>query len=309
MTGASPSAPPPARASERPRAPEPSKSEGDKPVLASELLVDEVAPLEPARSACRVWLILMAAGWAAVGLVLELGAGVPEQRLDAATVSFGTAAVVAALALLPLPYRARATLVLAAGGLLMSLGLRGLGPLGGLVVDGGEGRDLVRLMALAVLPAALGVRARYPTYRPSRWLLVAVAACAAPFLALELLLCVNPAVDPLIGIVSALSVGVVGSSLAGLSSDRLTRGGPAWAWAILLLLPAGIALRELTPLGGEDTGLWTYPLTAFAMFLAGLKTSLGAYQLLADWVAPKARASARLARHGPESARLNVVKG
>jgi hypothetical protein len=277
--------------------------------LASELLVDEIAPLEPARSTCRIWLILLAAAWAAVGLALELGAGVPEQRLEAATVSFGTAAVVAALALLPLPYRARATLVLAAGGLLMSLGLRGLGPLGGLVVDGGEWRDFARLMALAVLPAALLVRARYPTYHPSWWLLGTAAACAAPLLALELMLCLDPAVDPLIRMFSGLSVGVVGSSLAGLARASLMRGGPAWAWAILLLLPGEIALRELTPLGGEDIGLWTYPLTGLAMLLAGLKTSLGIYQLLADWIAPRARASARLARRGPESARLNVVKG
>jgi hypothetical protein len=263
-----------------------------------------VAPLEPARQVCRVWLVLVAAGIALVGLALRLGLGVPGLRLEGATLSFAAAAAVAALALLPFSYGARARMAVLTGVLLMGLGLRNIGPLAGLAFDGGQWRQLARLIALSVLPAALALRSRYPAYRPLRLILGASLACAGPFLVLELTLALNAGANPLVRGLSALSLGVAAISVVGLLPDGLTRTGRIWAGAVLLLLPTEIGARELTLLGGGDAGLLTYPITALAMLCAGLLTSLGGYQLLAQAVTPKARAQLR---SGP-SPRLNVVK-
>jgi hypothetical protein len=290
--------------SAEPSSSSPALREAPKPVLASELFAEEMAPLEPARHACRVWLVLIAAGVAAVGLGLRLGLGIPRLRLEGATLSFAAAAAVAALALLPFAYRARAWVAVSTGVLLMGLGLRNVGPLAGLAFEGAEWRQLARLVALSVLPAALALRARYPAYRPLRLVLGAALGCAGPFAVLEMTLALNPGVDPLVRLLASLCSAVVAIGLVGLLPDGLTRAGRVWAGAILLVLPAEIAIRELTLLGGGDAGLLTYPTTALAMLCAGLLTTLGGYQLVAQAVAPRARA--RL-KSGP-SPRLNVVK-
>ncbi len=253
-----------------------------------------------------MWLVVIAALIAAVGFSLRLGLGVPATRLEDATLSFAAAAAVASLALLPFPYRARAAMALATGGLLMGFGLRQVGPLAGLGFDGGHWRQLARLVTLSVLPTVLALRARYPAYRPVRFILGAGLLCAGPFLVLELALALNPTADPLVRALSAVSAGAVAIPLFGLLPDGLTRSGPVWAWALLLLLPAEIGAREFTLLGRGDAGLLTYPATAVAMLCAALLVTLGGYQLGAQAVAPKARA---LVRPGPTSPSLNVVKG
>jgi hypothetical protein len=281
----------------------PSPGEAPKPVLASELFAEEVAPLEPAREICRIWLVLIAAGVAVVGLGLRLGLGIPGLRLEGATVSFAAAAAIAALALLPFAYRARASVAVTTGVLLMGLGLRNIGPLAGLAFDGAEWRQLGRLVALSVLPVALALRSRYPAYRPLRLVLGAALACAGPYAVVEFGLALNPGVDPLVRVLASLCSTLVAIGLVGLLRDGLTRTGRLWAGAVLVLLPTEIAMRELTLLGGGDAGLLTYPTTAFAMFCAGLLTTLGGYQLVAQVVAPRARA--RLRSGLPP--RLNVV--
>ena len=282
----------------------PSLGEAPKPVLASELFAEEVAPLEPARQACRVWLVLIAGGVAVLGLGLRLGLGIPGLRLEGATVSFAAAAAIAALALLPFAYRARASVAVTTGVLLMGLGLESIGPLAGLAFDGAEWRQLGRLVALSVLPVALALRSRYPAYRPLRLVLGAALGCAGPFGVAELILALNPEVDPLVRVLASLCSAVVAIGLVGLLPDGLTRTGRIWAGAVLLLVPTEIAARELTLLGGGDAGLLTYPTTAFAMLCASLLTTLGGYQLAAQFVAPRARARLRSGL----SPRLNVVK-
>ncbi len=287
-----------------PRSSSPSLGEAPKPVLASELFAEEVAPLEPARQACRLWLVLIGAGIAVVGLGLRLGLGIPRSRAEGATLSFAAAAAVAALALLPFGYRARAWMAVSTGVLLMGLGLKDVGPLAGLAFEGAHWRQLARLVALSVLPLALALRARYPAYRPLRRVFGAALACAGPFWVLEVRLALDAGADPLVRLVATVCSAVMAVGLVGLLPDGLTRTGRIWAGAVLVVLPTEIATRELTLLGGGDAGLLTYPTTALAMLCAGLLATVGGYQLVAQAVAPRARARLKA---GP-SPRLNVVK-
>src|SRR5438105_2951213 len=78
-----------------------------KPLLASEVLCDELAPLEPGRAACRLWFSGIAVALILLGVAFRLGVGLPSERFDAATLSFSASGAIFAVALLPFPYALR----------------------------------------------------------------------------------------------------------------------------------------------------------------------------------------------------------
>lgn len=260
-----------------------------KPLLASEVLREEVAPLEPARQNCRLWLGAIAGALALLGLAVRLGVGAPALDASAGTIAFSAAGAVAAVALLPFPYALRAGVALLLGGVLMLLGMRGAGPLAGLAIDGGAARDLSRLIAVTALPAALLFRSRYRAYPRARAVLGVALACAVPFVALEVMLAVNASAPLVPRIAAAVNVVVVACALFGFMGASTTGAGSFWAALVLTCLPAEIGIRELTPLADADTGLLTYPATAIGMLLAALLTTLGVFQLLAALLGQDAR--------------------
>ena len=260
-----------------------------KPLLASEVLRDELAPKEPARQAIRIWLVVAAALLVALGLAFRHGVGVPTERLDSSTLSFSAAGALGALALLPFPYALRAGVAFLLGAALMALGFRGAGPMAGIAVDGGLLRDLGRLVTLTALPAALLFRAHYRAYRRARVMLAAALALAMPFVVVEVMLAINPAAALLPRIAAGADVVVIGCSLLGFMGEGTTGAGTVWAALVLAVLPLEIAVRQLTPLAEGDTGWLTYPATAVAILCAGLLTSLGLFQLLSAALAGDAR--------------------
>ena len=263
--------------------------EPEKPLLASEALREEVAPLEPGRREARAWLLGIAVVYGLLGFAFKAGIGVPDARIDASTISYSAAGAVAAVAILPFPYALRAGVALVLGVAVMTLGLRGAGPLAGLAVDGGLFRDLTRLVAVSALPAALIFRARYRAYGPARGILALALGLALPFVVVAAL----PILDPSGPVVSragaAVSVAVVFCSLFGFMGAGTTGAGSVWAGLVLLVLPSELALRELTPLAGPDTGVLTYPATSVALVAAATLAALGIYQLLAAALAGDAR--------------------
>jgi hypothetical protein len=152
-------------------------------------MVEERAPLEPWRQATRVWLLAAAVVLAGLGVTVLLGVGLPT---ESAAICFSAAAACTLIAGLPFPYVVRAALCTALGVSLMSLGLDRIGPLGGLGLHGGDLRNLVRLVVATTLPAALLVRARYPTYPATRGVLAAAFVVALPLLYLEGSLALDP---------------------------------------------------------------------------------------------------------------------
>jgi hypothetical protein len=263
--------------------------EPPKPLLASEALREEIAPIEPARQHCRVWLGVIAVGLAGLGVAFRLGVGAPAIEPSAGTIAFSAAGAVAAVAALPFPYALRAGVALLLGVVLMLLGMRGDGPLAGLAVDGGSIRDVARLVALSALPAALLFRSSYRAYRNARWVLLAALGSAAPFLALELVLSFNASAPVLARAAAGLNVVVVLCALFGFLGEGTSGAASVWAALILIFVPAEIAVRALTPLADADSGLMTYPATAGALMITALLTSLGLFQLLAALLGPDAR--------------------
>ena len=267
-----------------------------KPVLASEVLAEELAPLEPGRLASRVWLLAVALLLALLGVALREGVGVPASRAEDATITFSAAGAVTALALLPFPYALRAAVSLLLALVLMTMGLRGAGPLSGLTVDGGELRALAMLVVLSTLPPALLLRARYSTCRWARPLLAIALGLAVPFLVLQVLLWSDQAAPFFSRLVAATNAGLIGCCLLGFAPDRSAGGSKIWAGLVVCLLPMGVALRELTPLADADTGLLTYSATATATVCAAILACLGGYQLLAAALGPRVRAKLRTRR-------------
>ncbi len=260
-----------------------------KPLLASEVLRDELAPVEPARRAVRVWLLVVAAMLVLLGLAFRHGVGMPAQRLDSATLSFSAAGAFAALALLPFPYALRAGVAFLLGAALMALGFRSSGPLAGIAVDGSLLENLARLVAMTALPAALLFRAHYRAYRRARVLLAWALVLALPLVVFQVLLAINNDAPLSARIAAGADIAVVGCSLLGFMGEGTTGAGTVWASLVLMVLPLQVGLRQLTPLAHADTGWLTYPATAVGILAAAILTSLGLFQLLAAALAADAR--------------------
>lgn len=267
-------------------------TETPKPLLASEVLREELAPLQPSRVSCRLWQLGIAAALALLGLALRWGVGLPVEQNAGATIAFSAAGAVAALAILPFPYAVRAGVGTLLGAVLVALGFRGAGPLAGLAVDGGLLRHATRLVALAAVPAALMLRAHYRAYRPARRLLAAALLLALPFVVLEAMLTIDPSAALIPRITAGVSIAAVCCALFGFMGAGTTGAGSFWAALILLVLPAEVAMRQLTPLADAASGYLTYAATAVGVLCAGLLASLGLFQMMAAAVAPDARRAA-----------------
>ncbi len=279
----------------------PAVREPASPVLASEVLREEVAPIEPGRGSARGAMLGLALALGLLGLGLRLGLGVPGVRLDASTLSFSAAGAIAAVALLPFPYALRAGMSVLLGGALFALGLRGAGPLAGLEMDGGVLQDVARVVAVTLLPAALLFRARYRAYRRARVVLAVALLFSLPFVLLQGSLLLDADGPLLLRGAAAVTVVAVLTGLLGFMGEATTGGGSIWAALLLGVASIEIALRELSPLAGPDTGLCTYPATALGFFVAATLIGIGLFQLLAAGLAGDARRESGRGR-APDSA-------
>ncbi|HEU4405242.1 MAG TPA: hypothetical protein VFS43_08125 [Polyangiaceae bacterium] len=270
-----------------------------KPILASDVLKDEVAPLEPwaktARWACAAAAALLlaltlgplnaslasalpfarpAGGAAALGFALSPGG-------LAFAVGFG------AVALLPLPYGLRAIALssLGVGLLLQGMATSG-GALHGVFSAPLEGPNGVaaRTVAAVCLPAALFFRAHYRAYRGARALLALAFLLALPFIVHAVSL--TELGPPWVRLSSASSLLAVAASLVGFMGAGTTALASAWALAMLAVLPLDLALRPVA-MGGPLAAPWLVGVAVWAL-ACGL-SALGLFQMLASLLAKYAR--------------------
>ena len=260
-----------------------------KPLLASEVLRDDAAPLEPGRRSIRLWLLAVAVGLGLLGWAFSRGAGVPGIEAESAVLALSAAGTLVSIAALPFPYGVRAGLGLSISLTLMALGLRGAGPLAGLAVDDGLLRDALRLLAVSALSAGLMFRSTYSEYGRSRVLLLIAFGLSLPFLGAEVALVASTDANLTARAWAALNSLLVVASLLGLMSAAAGVGSNVMAGLLHLLVPGEIALRAWSPLAGPATGHLTYPLTAAAFSLVTLLAGLSLYQVLSWALAPDAR--------------------
>lgn len=273
--------------------PAPSLALNRPPLLASEALMEDLAPMEPARGAARLWC-------AAIGLVFLLLGGLsiaslrPGGSASGAT-AFALGALALGLALARITYRRRAAAMVGVGALATLLGLAGLGPTVGIDV-GGPGWGAARALAGAALPAALAFRGRYRAYAGARWLLGGAFGAALPFLVFVAIRLTTQELG-LGGVGAILVVLAMTAGLLGFMGAETTSAGAWLALAVNLALATDLALDGLSAL---------HPLTleaAAPVIIAALSfatssalTAIGLFQILAWRLAPVAR---RIDLHPP----------
>jgi hypothetical protein len=260
------------------------------PVLASDILREEVAPEAPARRAVRVTLVAFAAiaGVAAFAASGWWGTA----RLSApfaleGAIAIAVLAAVAALA--PLPYAVRAALAALAGCAPLAMGAARVGPLARLGDGGIWASSAVALMATA-LPAALLFRARYRAFLAARVILGAALVLSLPAVVL-LALSAMDGTRPLVERCLA-AIGVVAAAAGTLGFMGPETSGGCAQWAALV-----VGAYAARPTWGAVASAWagrtqdTLALSAAALgaLVASTLVTFAVFQILAAALARQAR--------------------
>jgi hypothetical protein len=268
------------------------------PILASEVLCEDLAPLEPGRNASRLWDVGFGALYLAIGVALRFGFG-PGADGNAGAVCLAAAAASCATAIAPFPYLWRAIVGGLIGAAIVSVGLGGAGPLALLASPGSSvGAELSRTLALVVLPATLLFRSHYRAFARRR-ILVAVSFLAAlPFAVSEVLTLLAGPIVMRLG--AGIALTAVLSALCALASTP-TITVSAWAAQSLVAVAAlDIGLRDTYLPAPAHGGVFAYAVTAVAFFAAVVPMALGLFQALASIYAPRARIAAAVRMRAPE---------
>ena len=152
------------------------------PILASDVLREDLAPIEPGRNASRLWDGGAALLYLGVGICIRLDLGVSQLAPQASAICLAAAAASGATALVPFPYLWRAVVGAMVGAAVVTLGLFGAGPLALLTApDSSAWVEALRVLTCTALPAALLFRSYYRAYRRGRALLGVAFLLALPF--------------------------------------------------------------------------------------------------------------------------------
>lgn len=262
----------------------PQRKRRARPVLASEALRDDVAPVEPGRVAAR---------WFCGGYALLLAAfGVESLRHEpdrwlrwAPPLALAILAVLAAA--LPVRYVERARAMAVLGALTAFVGIGG----GGLELRrGGEGdlaHGALRLLAGSWLPATLLFRAHYRAFAGARWLLAAGLLGALPAAGLDVAAIVRAqGVGPRELVAMALPVVVLASSV-GFMGAQTTAAGNALAPAVVAALAAEVFVSAAH--AWTLRGVFHAALPAVAFAAAAGTLAVGLSQILAHRFSDEAR--------------------
>ncbi|MCC6521788.1 MAG: hypothetical protein IT373_03930 [Polyangiaceae bacterium] len=256
-----------------------------KPLLASQALIEDLAPEEPLKRGARWWCLGVGAAVAPLGAQPFVEDGTPSAS-GIVTLCYGATALLAGA--LPLGYRLRAAVMLGLAVLGALLGTLRLGPAQALG-DAAAGWGVLHAIAGVALPGALLFRARYRAYGHARRILAVGLALAGPF-AVYMAVTIAKADDSATRIAAVVALLAVGVSLLGFMGSETTGAGSYLAAAVIaaitatLTAPLAVALltkaSELEAEAPPTADLW--PLYSTLAFGATLVLgALGACQLLA----------------------------
>jgi hypothetical protein len=264
------------------------KKKTPPPILASDVLREDLAPIEPGRKASRLWDGGLALLYLAVGICLRLDLGVAGVSPDAGAACLAAAAAVAATAVVPFPYVWRAIVGGLIGASVVTLGLFGGGPLA-LVVGPGSTPwiEPFRVLTCVTLPATLLFRSHYRAYPRGRVLLGAAFVLALPFLVHEAYMTTQ---GPLVARVGA-GLALLGalSALFAFMPSPTTSMTVLCAQALTALIALDLGLRHVYAPRPADAGPVAYPLMAVAYFASVVPIALGLFQTFAALYAREAR--------------------
>jgi hypothetical protein len=265
-----------------------------KPLLASEALMEDLAPVEPLSRDARALCAAVGAAFVLFGSLPLAGllAGGPRAALPwLVTGGFALVASVTRVA-----YRQRAVAMVVLGMLSGVVALQGYG---GVLVkaDGGAPWGFARLVAAVALPAALFFRSRYRAYAGARVFLGAALALGAPFA-----IHTGYALMGDFGLAQGAAVVVLlalAGSLIGFMGAETTGAGTALAPATVTLIAIELALRGL-----ESGSALAATAGAIAFGGAAGLASIGLFQILAwRFAADARRIDLHSSKREPESRR------
>ncbi|HVK71369.1 MAG TPA: hypothetical protein VM694_43250 [Polyangium sp.] len=286
-TSATTSSPPPSFGPSSPRSDERPRETPAKPLLASEALMEDLAPIEPARQAARFWCAAVGLGFAGLGALPLVG--LRPGGTVAALVSFVLGGVTLAAALTRVSYRHRGVAMLVLGMLAALVGFGGVGPAAGIAASAPL-LGFARLLAATTLPAALLFRARYRAYAGARWLLAGAFVCALPFVILTVLR-LAALLPELATIGSFVALIVIAAALVGFMGSETTGAGTYVGLGVLGGLGTELAMADLSHPGAFAT--WQSPtstiLAAVAFVAATGLSAMGLFQILAWRLSDDAR--------------------
>lgn len=228
-----------------------------RPVLASEALMEDLAPVEPLRQQARVLCVISGLVFALLGalplLGLQMGgraALVPAEVVGAVTLFAAVAHVT---------YRQRAVAMVALGAIVAILGIAGMGPARG-IAHGGALWSVAQMVAAAALPATLLFRARYRAFEGARMLLGLGFLAALPFAVHAVLLLVDPgATFGFVQLGAVLALAFVVAGLPGFMGSETTAAGTFVAPAMIAAFALSAGLHRIGALVpgslGELVGL------------------------------------------------------
>jgi hypothetical protein len=265
--------------------------------LASDVLREDLAPIEPGRRASRWWDGGVALLFLAVGVCLRFGLGVANISPQAGAICLAAAAATGATGLVPFPYLWRAVVGGLAGATVMALGLFGAGPLALIAHPVSNPlTEIFRLLTCVAVPAALLFRSHYRAYERGVLLLAVAFVLALPFLASSMLIALDGPTMARVGAGLAITGALLGI-IAFMSAP--TTLVSAWCAQVLTaLIAADIGLRQLYAPRPPGSGDLVYVLTGVAFFASVVPIALGLFQ---TWAAVYAREARLVDVHRPSA--------
>jgi hypothetical protein len=266
-----------------------------RPFLASEALMEDLAPVEPAGESARIWCAGLGLGFAVVGALPLVGLRPGGASAGIPSLVIGAIALVAALS--HVTYRQRAVAMVVLG--LLS----GVVDLGGTRAAlatgvGGVGWSLSRLVPAIAVAAALIFRSRYRAYAGARIFLGAALLTAVPFM-IHAVLSFSSGFGPA-QIGGLVVLAAVAASLTGFMGSETQGAGPYLGWGIVIAFAVELALRALWSPGALRTtaNIVHVSIAATAFAGAAVLAALGLFQIAAWRFAADAR---RINLHPPAS--------
>jgi hypothetical protein len=241
------------------------------PVLASDILLEDVAPRQPAANVLRLALATVALVFLGLG-VLDLAGAV---LAFGAWGEFAVGVVAIVLVLFPLPYRGRASLA----------ALTALVPLvlGTLLIKDDVLHRIAGLVTLGVLPGVLFFRARYRALDAARMVLAIAFVLAAPGLWFAVTRVLNADVPLVVRVLDgALVAGALAGAFGFMGAETTGMCG-VWATTTLVLASAHVAAVTW------NAGWRVAGVAALVCVTSTTLLALALFQLLASAFAATAR--------------------